>query len=149
MLSSPSWHPTLTDEKVSAVVGFVCRVSCSLFCICYAGGRGSHPGNFMYFPLLAILIDWSWQTSIVKIRSCRLQFSARSYSERHFFPNNGTLICISHINLVIKWSQEILEFLLLQIINFKNNQDASQWPPNCPGFSCHCVQFYPPIFAAK
>ena len=38
-------------------------------------------------------------------------------------------------------SQKTLEFLLLQIINFKNNQDTSQWPPDCPRFSCHCVHF--------
>lgn len=88
-------------------------------------------------------------TSLVKIKSCRLPFDASCYSERHVPSNTGLLICISHINLVIKLSQKILELLLLQIINFKNNQGTSQWPQNGHGFCCHYVQFYCPTFIAK
>ena len=66
-----------------------------------------------------------------------------------FLPNTGILICISHINLVIKLRQKTLEFLSLKIINFKNNQDTSQWPPNCHGFSYHYVRFYCLTVGAK
>lgn len=100
---------------------------------------------FLIMGVSCIFSLWQYhypeQISIVKIRSCRLRFIASCYSERHFPPNPSILICISHINLVIRVSQETLEFLLLQIINFKNNQDTSQWPQDCPRFSCHCVHF--------
>ena len=49
------------------------------------------------------------QTSIVKIKSGRLQVNASCYSERHFPPNPGILICISHINLVIQPNQKTLD----------------------------------------
>lgn len=113
-------------------------VSSSLFFTCSVEVV-SHHGSFLYFPL------WQYhypeQISIVKIKSCRLRFTASCYSERHFPRSPSILICISHINLVIKVSQKTLEFLLLQIISFKNNQDTSQWPQDCPRFSCHCAHF--------
>lgn len=144
------FHSILTSlpTTVSAVVAFVSRVSGFLFCTCYARGF-SHHGSVMNFLPLAILLYWSWQISFVTIKSCRLQFNASRLPERHFPPNTGILICISLINLVIKLSQKTLDFLLLQIINFKNNGDTSQWPQTCPGFSCHCEQFYHLTFCTK
>lgn len=101
--------------------------------------------GFLMMGVSCIFSLWQYyypeQTSTVKNQKLQTSIHCRCYSERHFPPNPSILICISHINLVIKLSQKTLEFLLLQIINLKNNQDTSQWPQNCPRFSCHCVRF--------